>query len=350
MIKESLLRLSESATAKKVITRAPVSRSLARRFVAGDTLEDAVEAARALNAADLAVSLDFLGESVKTREEAEAATAMVIRILETIRRSGIDANVSVKPTQFGLDLDEEFCRGNLERVLQRARELGDGEGEVFVRLDMESSHYTARTVDLLEGLWNDGFHNTGTVLQSYMRRTPGDLERLIALGSRVRLVKGAYQEPPEVAFEDKADTDRMYREEMERLLEAGNYPAIATHDEAIIDHARRFVWEKGIGKESFEFQMLYGVRRDLQTRLREDGYNVRVYVPFGDSWYPYLMRRLAERPANVFFMAGSILKESGAGRFLNPAAIGAGIVAGAAGALAWKARKRRPGTKSRRRR
>jgi proline dehydrogenase len=350
MLKESLLRLSESATAKKVITRTPVSRNLAQRFVAGDTLEDAVEAARALNAANLSVSLDFLGESVKTREEAEAATAMVIKILETIERTGIDANVSVKPTQFGLDLDEEFCRANLEMVLQRARELGDGVGEIFVRLDMESSAYTERTIDLLEALWKDGFHNTGTVLQSYLRRTPGDLERLIALGSRVRLVKGAYQEPPEVAFEDKADTDRMYLEEMERLLEAGNYPAVATHDEAIIDHARRFVWEKGIGKESFEFQMLYGVRRDLQTRLREEGYNVRVYVPFGDSWYPYLMRRLAERPANVLFMAGNILKESGMGRFLNPAAIGAGIVAGAAGALAWQGRRRRIGAKSRRRR
>jgi proline dehydrogenase len=350
MLKESLLRLSESATAKKVITRTPVSRSLAQRFVAGDTLDEAVEAARALNAADLTVSLDFLGESVKTREEAEGATAMVIRILETIQRTGIQANVSVKPTQFGLDLDEAFCRANLELVLQRARELGDGAGEVFVRLDMESSEYTERTVDLLEALWNDGFHNTGTVLQSYLRRTPGDLERLIALGSRVRLVKGAYKEPAEVAFEDKADTDRMYLEEMERLLEAGNYPAIATHDEAIIDHARRFVWEKGIGKESFEFQMLYGVRRDLQTRLREEGYNVRVYVPFGDSWYPYLMRRLAERPANVLFMAGSILKEGGVAKFLRPAAVGAGIIAGAAGALAWNGRRRKVRGKPRRRR
>src|SRR5215212_5703613 len=350
MLKESLLLLSESAAAKSVITRAPVSRSLAMRFVAGDTLEDAVQAARALNRAGLAVSLDFLGESVKTRDEAEAATAMIIRILETIARTGIEANVSVKPTQLGLDLDAEFCRTNVEMVLQRARELGDGEGEVFVRLDMESSEYTERTVALVEALWADGFHNTGTVLQSYLRRTPEDLERLIALGSRVRLVKGAYQEPPEVAFEDKADTDRMYIEEMERLLEAGNYPAIATHDEAIIDQARRFVWEKGISKDAFEFQMLYGVRRDLQTRLREEGYNLRVYVPFGDSWYPYLMRRLAERPANMLFMAGSILKESGAGRFFNPAAIGAGIVAGAAGTLAWKARKRRVRAKTRRRR
>ena len=348
ILKLGLLRLSESSTAKSVITRAPVSRSFAQRFVAGDTLEDAVEAARALNRAGLSASLDFLGESVASREEATAATEMIIRILETIARTGIQANVSVKPTQLGLDLDEEFCRANVEMVLQRARELGDGEREVFVRLDMESSAYTERTVALVESLWADGFHNTGTVLQSYLFRTPDDLERMLNLGARVRLVKGAYKEPTDVAFEDKADTDRAFVEEMERLLEAGHYPAIATHDEAIIAHARKFVFEKGIAKDDFEFQMLYGVRRDLQTRLREEGYNVRVYIPFGDSWYPYLMRRLAERPANMFFMAGSIVKESGVGRFLNPAAIGAGLVAGAAGALVWKGRKKK--TKTRRRR
>jgi len=341
MLKESLLKLSESQAAKTVITRTPVSRSFAQRFVAGDTLEDAIQAARALNDAGLGVSLDFLGESVKSRDEATAATDMVIRILETIKRTGVNANVSVKPTQFGLDLDEAFCRQNIELVLQRARELGDGGGEIFVRLDMESSVYTERTVALVESLWADGFHNTGTVLQSYLHRTPDDLERMLALGSRIRLVKGAYKEPGDISYEDKADTDRMYVQEMERLLEAGTYPAIATHDEAIIDQARRFVWEKGIGKDSFEFQMLYGVRRDLQTRLREEGYNVRVYVPFGDSWYPYLMRRLAERPANMFFMAGSILKESGATRFFNPAAIGAGLAAGAAATLLWKGRKRK---------
>jgi proline dehydrogenase len=341
MLKESLLRLSESATAKKVITRAPVSRSFAMRFVAGDTLDEAVQAARALNDAGLTVSLDFLGESVKSREEAAAATDMVIRILETIKSTGIDANVSVKPTQFGLDLDEAFCRENIELVLQRARELGDGAGEVFVRLDMESSGYTERTVALTESLWHDGFHNTGTVLQSYLKRTPDDVERLITLGCRVRLVKGAYKEPAEVAFEDKADTDRMYVQELERLLEAGNYPAIATHDEAIIEHTRRFVFEQSISKDSFEFQMLYGVRRDLQTRLQEEGYRVRVYVPFGDSWYPYLMRRLAERPANMFFMAGSILKESRASRLLNPAGIAAGAAAGAAAVLLLRGRKKR---------
>ena len=350
MLKESLLALSESQTARRVITRTPVSRNLAQRFVAGDTLEDAVEAARALNRAGLLVSLDFLGESVRSREEAEGATDMAIRIVETIAREGLQANLSIKPTQLGLDIDEAFCRDHVEMVLQRARELGDGEGEMFVRLDMESTDYTERTVALVEGLWADGFHNVGTVLQSYLRRTPDDLERLIALGSRVRLVKGAYKEPDELAFPDKADTDRMYVREMERLLQAGHYPAIATHDEAIIDHARRFAWEQGIGKESFEFQMLYGVRRDLQSRLREEGYNVRVYVPFGDSWYPYLMRRLAERPANVLFMAGSILKESGVSRFVNPVAVGTGIVAGAAATLlfrrgggkkAKRARKRR---------
>ena len=350
MLKESLLRLSESQTAKSVITRAPISRSLARRFVAGDTLDEALEAARALNRAGMSVSLDFLGESVASRQEAEAATDMVIRILEAIKDEGVDSNVSVKPTQFGLDLDEAFCRDNIEMVLQRARELGDGEGEVFVRLDMESSDYTERTVALVEALWADGFRNTGTVLQSYLRRTPDDLERLIALGSRVRLVKGAYKEPETVAYPDKADVDRMFIQEMERLLEAGRYPAIATHDEAIIEHARHFVFEQGIAKESFEFQMLYGVRRDLQQRLREEGYNVRVYVPFGDSWYPYLMRRLAERPANVVFMAGSILKESGAGRLLNPAAIGAGVVAGAAATLLFrrgKKKRRRPARRKR---
>ncbi|HET6230332.1 MAG TPA: proline dehydrogenase family protein [Longimicrobiaceae bacterium] len=341
MLKQSLLYLSSSPTAKRVVTGTPVSRKLAQRFVAGDTLEEAVDAARTLNAAGLSVSLDFLGESVGTREEAEAATEMAVRILETIASEGIDANLSMKPTQVGLDIDEEMCRRNIEIVLQRARELGDGDGEIFVRLDMESSDYTQRTIDLLAQLRDDGFRNVGTVLQSYLRRTPEDVEGQIAAGARVRLVKGAYQEPETVAFPEKAETDRKFVEEMERLLESGVYPAIATHDELIIDAARRFVWERGIAKDSFEFQMLYGVRRDLQTRLQEEGYKVRVYVPFGDSWYPYLMRRLAERPANVLFMAGSILKESRVKRFANPAGLGVGLVAGALAGLAWRGRSKR---------
>lgn len=340
MLKTSLLRLSESQTAKKVITRAPISRSFAMRFVAGDTLDDALRAARTLNDAGLSVSLDFLGESVKSREEATEAADMAVRIIEAIVRDGLDANLSIKPTQLGLDIDEAFCRENIERVLGRARELGDGQGEIFVRLDMESSAYTERTVALVEQLWADGYQNVGTVLQSMLRRTGDDLERMLALGARVRLVKGAYQEPESVAFPDKADTDRAYVDQMKRLLESGTYAAIATHDDAIIDAARRFVWERGIAKEGFEFQMLYGVRRDLQTRLREEGYNVRVYVPFGDSWYPYLMRRLAERPANVIFMAGSIAREAKADGMKKPAmAVGAGLLAGIVATVMLRRRK-----------
>ncbi len=341
MLKNGLLRLSESATAKKVITRAPLSRSLAMRFVAGDTLDDALRAARDLNDAGLTVSLDYLGESVATRAEAEEAAAMAIRTLEAIAREGLRANISIKPTQLGLDVDEAFCRENVERVLARARELGDGAGEVFVRLDMESSEYTERTIALVEALRAAGFRNVGTVLQSMLRRTPADVERLVALGARVRLVKGAYMEPEAVAFPDKADTDRTFVQCMTRLLDDGAYPAIATHDEAMIEATRRFVWEKGVSKDGFEFQMLYGVRRDLQTQLREEGYHVRVYVPFGDSWYPYLMRRLAERPANVVFMAGNVLKEARTnGRLAKPAAVvGAGFLAGILAAVAFRRRR-----------
>ncbi|HEV2150004.1 MAG TPA: proline dehydrogenase family protein [Longimicrobiaceae bacterium] len=339
MLRQSLLYLSGSQTAQRVVTGTPVSRRMAERFVAGDTVDKAIEAARELNRAGLSVSLDYLGESVATREEAEEAADMAIRILERIAAEGLEANISLKPTQLGLDVDEEFCRTNVERVLRRARELGDGEGEIFVRLDMESSEYTERTMALVEALWADGFRNVGTVLQSYLRRTPDDVERLVALGSRVRLVKGAYKEPETVAYPDKPDVDRMFVEEMKTLLARGYYPAIATHDESMIDATRRFAWEHGVSTDAFEFQMLYGIRRDLQTRLREEGYNVRVYVPFGSSWYPYLMRRLAERPANLLFIAGSIARESPLRRIANPAAIGAGVVAGTLMALALRGRR-----------
>jgi proline dehydrogenase len=339
MLRQSLLYLSGSRAAQRLVTGVPIARHMAERFVAGDTVDEAVAAARELNRADLSVSLDFLGESVASRDEAEAATDMAVHILERIATEGIDANLSIKPTQLGLDIDEDFCRANVERVLQRGREVGNGEGEIFVRLDMESSEYTERTVALVEQLWADGFKNVGTVLQSYLYRTPEDLERMLALGARVRLVKGAYKEPEAVAYQDKADVDRMFVEEMKTLLARGVYPAIATHDEAIIDATRRFAWEHGVAKDAFEFQMLYGIRRDLQTRLHEEGYNVRVYVPFGDSWYPYLMRRLAERPANVFFIAGSIARESPLRRFAKPGAIGAGVVAGALVGLALRGRR-----------
>jgi proline dehydrogenase len=246
-------------------------------------------------------------------------------------------NISVKPTQLGLEIDEAFCRENLERILVRAAELGD----LFVRLDMEASAYTERTIGLVEALQARGHRNVGTVVQAYLRRTPDDIRRLQQLGSRIRLVKGAYQEPDEVAFQDKTEVDRMFVQEMKTLLEGGNYPAIATHDEEIIGATRRFAFEAGIPRDSFEFQMLFGIRRDLQQRLREEGYNVRIYLPYGDSWYPYLMRRLAERPANLWFVAGSLVKESPAGRVMRPVAMGAGVLFGAVATMAWRGRNSR---------
>ncbi|CAN5320521.1 proline dehydrogenase [soil metagenome] len=308
MLKRSLLFLSENPVARLVVTGSALSRRVAERFVAGDTLDEAVLAARALNDAGLLVSLDYLGEAVSSRAEAEAATEVAIRTLERVRAEKLQANVSLKPTQLGLDLDPGLCRDNVARVLTRARELAPDD-PIFVRMDMEASEFTEGTIRLVEELWEAGFRNVGTVLQSYLRRTPEDVERLNQLGARVRLVKGAYQEPEEVAFPDKAEVDRHFVEEMKALLTGGNYPAIATHDEAMIDATRRFAWEKGIGKHAFEFQMLYGVRRDLQSRLREEGYTVRIYVPFGDSWYPYLMRRMAERPANLLFVARNVALE-----------------------------------------
>jgi proline dehydrogenase len=203
---------------------------------------------------------------------------------------------------------------------------------------MESSAHTERTIQLVEALWAAGYHNVGTVVQSYLRRTLDDVRRLNRLGSRVRLVKGAYNEPADVAFQDKADVDAMFERAMQLLLSEGVYPAIATHDEDLIAATRRYAFEHGIPRESFEFQMLYGIRRDLQQRLREEGYNVRVYLPFGDSWYPYLMRRMAERPANLLFITGSILKESPVSRIARPVAIASGAVAGAVAALAWRGR------------
>lgn len=341
MFRQGLLYLSESAAAQRLVTGTPISRQMARRFVAGDSLDEAIEAARALNARDLAVSLDYLGEAVSTRAEAEAAADMAIATLERIAAEGVQSNISVKPTALGMDVDADMCRDNIIRILSRARELGDEDSEIFVRLDMESSDYTERTVQLVEALCERGFANVGTVVQSYLRRTPDDIRRLNALGTRVRLVKGAYKEPPTVAFQDKSEVDRMFVQEMQTLLTEGHYPAIATHDEAIIQATRDFAWEQGIPKTKFEFQMLYGIRRDLQSQLRADGYNVRVYVPFGESWYPYLMRRLAERPANVMFIAGSIVKESPAARLAHPVAVGAGLLAGAVGALAWRSRRPR---------
>jgi len=304
VLREALLFLSESNLFRRIARDFPFAQSAARRFVAGESIDDAVEAARALNRAGMAVTLDYLGESVRSRDEARAAADVYLQLLDRIATERLDANVSLKLTQMGQDIDDEFLRENVGRVLDRAREL-----DIFVRFDMESSAYTQRTLDFFRRIWDEGYRNAGVVIQAYLRRSEQDVRMLNALGARVRLCKGAYNEPPSVAFPDKRDVDRNFVSLMRLLLREGRYPGIATHDEAMIRATREFTREASIPNSAFEFQMLYGVRRDIQQRLVADGYNLRIYVPFGEAWYPYLMRRLAERPANVFFIANSVLRE-----------------------------------------
>ncbi len=306
MLRKTFLYLSEQKTLREFAVRNPLARRFAARFVAGETLDTAVAAVRELNARGISASLDVLGESVTAVEEARSSAAMVVETQERIAAEKLDCNVSVKLSQMGLDLDSGLCTENMGRILERGRELG-----MFVRIDMESSAHTQRTLDLFEREFLPAHGDrVGIVLQSYLRRTAADVDRLIGARARVRLCKGAYDEPAAVAFPAKADVDRSYAELMERLLERGNHPAIATHDPALIARARQFVTARAIAPDRFEFQMLYGVRRDLQEELRRTGFRVRVYVPFGTHWYPYFMRRLAERPANVAFILGNVVKES----------------------------------------
>jgi proline dehydrogenase len=306
MLHAGLLWLSEQARVFRFIRGNGLARRFAARFVAGETVDSGVAALKDLNAVGLTASLDLLGESVHNAAEAQAARDTYLETLDRIRAVGADANVSVKLTQMGLDIDEVQCVANLRAIIARAKEHHS-----FVRIDMEQSDYTDRTLQLFQGSFFPEFGNAvGVVLQSYLRRTEQDAEQMIALGARVRLCKGAYQEPDTVAFPDKRVVDATYVRCMERLMLKGNYPGIATHDVRIIEHAKVFARDKGIQSARFEFQMLYGVRRDLQLALRREGYNVRVYVPFGTQWYPYLMRRLAERPANVVFLVGNVLRES----------------------------------------
>jgi proline dehydrogenase len=306
MVRASLLWLSEQPHIFKFVRANGLARRFAARFVAGETVADGVAALTALNARGITASLDLLGESVAGAAEAGAARDVYLQTLDQIRRAGADGNVSVKLTQMGLDTDEGLCVENLRAIIARARQY-----DSFVRIDMEGSAYTATTLRLFTQRFYPEFGNAvGVVLQSYLRRTEQDVEEMIALGARVRLCKGAYKEPPEVAFPAKREVDASYVRGMERLLERGNYPAIATHDAKIIAHAKAFARRREVPPSRFEFQMLYGVRRDLQHALRHEGWNVRVYVPFGEQWYPYLMRRLAERPANIAFLLGSIVKES----------------------------------------
>jgi proline dehydrogenase len=309
-MRQSLLWLSEQRRVFNFVRKNRLARSFASRFVAGETIDEAVKAAEELAGRGITASLDLLGESVTVESEAIAARDQYLQMLDRMAVAKAEVNVSVKLTQMGLDIAEDLCQANMIRILDKARALGG-----FVRLDMESSEYTQKTLDFFtQRLYQDYRDHCGVVIQSALRRSEKDIDDMIALHARVRLCKGAYLEPPTVAFPSKKDVDQNYRRLLERLLLKGNYPGIATHDEAMIQHARQVAKTQGIPAERYEFQMLYGVRRDLQTRLREAGYNMRVYIPFGTQWYPYLMRRLAERPANIAFILGNLVRESVPGR------------------------------------
>jgi proline dehydrogenase len=278
------------------------SRSFARRFIAGETVAEAIDAAQAVEARGCLVTLDYLGESVRTLAEAEQASRAYLKVAEAVTAAGVERNLSIKLTQLGLDVDRATAVDHLRRIFERAEGF-------FVRLDMENSPYTDVTLDIFETLWHQGYRQMGVVLQADLRRSEEDLRRVNALGARVRLVKGAYKESKAIAYAKKADVDAAYLRMMEVLLRDGHYPAIATHDPVMIAAAQRLAGQHGIGKDRYEFQMLYGIRRDLQQALVKDGFRVRIYIPFGRQWFPYFMRRLGERPANVGFVLRGILSE-----------------------------------------
>ena len=287
----------------RIATAIPITRRMVRRFVAGDNLADALTVLEGLRGQGMRWTVDVLGESVTSREQAVAAADRYIATLDALAERGLEANVSLKLTAMGLEIDPDFCLQNVRRVVTRARQIG-----AFVRVDMEDHTKTDKTLAIARALHAD-YPDVGAVIQSYLRRSSADIDQLISEEVRVRLCKGAYDEPGTVAFTTKDEVDESYSTLMKRLLEEGRYPAIASHDERLIDEAIAFVRENGISPDRFEFQMLYGVRRDLHERLVADGWIVRVYVPYGTEWYPYYMRRLAERPQNVLFMFFSVLRE-----------------------------------------
>jgi len=296
MLRAALLALSRNARLRHFMESGTLGRRLSARFVAGLHLEDALTAVAACNQAGLSATLDHLGENVVEEEDARAAAGSAIALLQALQEQRLDGNVSVKLTHLGLDLGVALARENLQAVAAQAAALDN-----FVRVDMEGSAYTSVTLDMVEELYRSGLP-IGTVLQAYLHRSEADLRRFTALGMRLRLGKGAYKEPAALALQKKRDVDANFVRLMQQLLASGGYHAIATHDERMIDATLDFARQEGVAPGAFEFQMLYGIRRDLQTRLRRAGWRVRIYVPFGCEWYPYFMRRLAERPANVLFL------------------------------------------------
>lgn len=303
-----LLKLSQNGALQSAFSKYRFAQRAARRFIAGERLDEAIAVVRELNSENIVATLDHLGENTTNEREALAAADEYLTILDTIAHTKVQSEVSLKLTQMGLDISYELCLQNMRRILERARMHQN-----FVCIDMESSAYTDRTLDLYETLRREGFENVGPVIQAYLRRSARDLERLIEWGVTVRLCKGAYQEPPHIAFPSKRDVDANYIKLLEMLFspraqERGVYPAIATHDERIIRWAIAYVQQHKISQDRFEFQMLYGIRRDLQQKLVHQGYRVRVYVSYGTHWYPYFMRRLAERPANVLFLVRNLVR------------------------------------------
>jgi len=281
--------------------------SFARRFIAGETTAEAIKASKAVEAKGMLITLDHLGESLGSLAQADLAAREYLEIVDAVIASGIGRNLSMKLTQLGLNIDRASCVDNLRRVLEKAEPAG-----FFIRLDMEGSAYTDVTLDIFETLWGLGHRELGVVLQAALYRTEEDLPRVLRLGARVRLVKGAYKEPKVVAHQKKHDVDEAYARLMKILIASGHYPAFATHDPAMHALAAQWAAERGVGRDKYEFQLLYGIRRDLQQSLVADGARVRVYIPFGREWFPYFMRRLGERPANVRSVFASILDERAA--------------------------------------
>lgn len=306
-LRATLLYLSRQSRLRGWAEGSGLARSVSSRFIAGKSLDDALSVCRRIRGEGITATLDYLGENVKSLDEAAACRDMYIRALRALHEAGLEPNVSLKLTQFGIDFSLEACEANVSSLVQAAAAIGG-----FVRIDMEGSAYTDRTLELVRRVHRQ--HGAcGTVIQAYLRRSPQDLTSLIREGIRVRLCKGAYLEPSEVAFPKKEDVDRQYTDMAHQMLAAtqsdpGYYPALATHDERIIGLIERFASKHQIARDRFEFQMLYGIRRDLQERLVSDGYRMRLYVPFGEAWFPYFMRRLAERPANLLFLVRNLLR------------------------------------------
>ncbi len=318
MLRSFLIYMSKAAWAQKMITGWGFAWRAASRFIAGTKIEDAIRAIRTLNDHQINATLDHLGENTSKPEEASEATTAILNILDEIQKEGVRANVSIKLTQIGLGLDENMCAQNLERILAHARDLGN-----FIRIDMEDTPYTDKTINLFLQMRKKGYKNTGIALQSYLYRTEADARKVLEDHSPVRLIKGAYQEPPDKAYPKKADVDANYDLLAKILIDASlaancptlssdgripPIPSIGTHDEHRIEFAKQYAQKVGLPKDAMEFQMLYGIRRDLQEQLVREGYPVRVYVPFGTHWYPYFVRRLAERPANLWFFISNFFK------------------------------------------